>query len=113
MNNLQKIYDISFKCFIQCIFNVSGIYKDGKLDRDALIKSLATKVNNQADVLETLTNAVDSCMSLDNRALFEKILVKIQSTSACDPNAAALVRCIKTNVFKVILLKTLVLKSQF
>jgi hypothetical protein len=61
---------------------------------------LATKMNNKPELVEMLNKAVDSCMSLDSRAMYEKILQKVRQTAACDPEAAALVRCVKMTVFK-------------
>jgi hypothetical protein len=61
---------------------------------------LATKVKNNTDFTEMLNKAVDTCMSLDSKAMYDKILQKVRQSAACDPEAAALVRCVKMTVFK-------------
>lgn len=50
-----------FQCVNECMFNKSGLNKEGKLVREDVTKLFISKAKNESDWSQLITKAIDAC----------------------------------------------------
>lgn len=93
------VYLINFyvKCYLDCVFNVTGIRIGANIDVVKLTQTLTQRILNHVDSVTVITSAVNGCISD-----FQTGVLRLQGQSNnCSPVASALVMCIQKKFFFV------------
>jgi hypothetical protein len=76
---------------MECAFKAAGLSQNGVINRDNLATTLTSKVTNNPDLVSTIKNAVNTCVTSSGAAASPP---PNQGSTTCDSNPGAIFGCL-------------------